>query len=158
MAATAPAIQSLSALAHYAEFSQVVDLIRHHRDVKLLVEVETCLRLVSYSAGRIEFQPTADAPADLAQRLGARLQLWTGARWAISIASEAGEPTIAETRDAAQTALKVQAREHPLVAAVLLAFPGAEISDIRTAAQLQAEAAVDALPEVEDSWDPFEDD
>lgn len=157
-AATALAQAPETALARYPDFETVVALIRANRDVKLLVEVENDLRLVSYSPGRVTFEPGPGAPADLAQRLGARLQAWTGQRWAISVVSRDGAPTIAETRKADLTALKAQAACHPLVAAVLLAFPGAEIGDIRTAADLTARAAADALPEVEDSWDPFEDD
>ena len=124
----------------------------------MLVEVETTLRLISYSPGRIEFQPTPDAPRDLAQRLGARLQGWTGARWAVSVAAEGGGETIAEVRDAAELAAREEARNHPLVAAVLAAFPGAEITEIRTPTEIETDAAQDALPEVEDEWDPFEED
>ena len=40
--------------------------------------------------------------------------------------------------------------------AVLAAFPGAKITAIRSAEELVAEAAAQALPEVEDEWDPFE--
>ncbi|MBS1303076.1 DNA polymerase III subunit gamma/tau [Loktanella sp. SALINAS62] len=146
------------ALAHYARFEDVVDLIRHHRDVKLLVEVETGLRLVAYRPGRIEVNPTADAAADLTQRLGARLQAWTGNRWAISVTSDAGEPTIAEVRDAADSARTTAARAHPLVQAVFDAFPNARIAEIRTEEDRAAEAAGDALPEVDEEWDPFDDD
>ena len=143
-------------LARYASFGQVVELIRTNRDVKLLVEVETCLRLVSYSPGRIAFQPTGDAPRDLAARLGQRLQGWTGARWGISVENAGGAKTIAEERDAAELALKAEASEHPLVQAVLTAFPEARITEIRTPQEVAAQAAAEALPEVEDEWDPFE--
>ncbi len=145
------------ALQHYARFEDVVALIRHHRDVKLLVEVETGLRLVSYQPGRIEVNPTADAAPDLVGRLGARLQAWTGNRWAISVAAGGG-PTIAETRDAAENALQAKAESHPLVQAVIAAFPKAKITEIRTEAEKQQDAAEDALPEVDDEWDPFDDD
>jgi DNA polymerase-3 subunit gamma/tau len=151
--AEAPATETL---ARFARFEDVLELIRHHRDVKLLVDVETSLRLVSYSPGRIEFEPTEKAPRDLAQRLGSRLQTWTGQRWAVSIGTN-GTSTIAEVRDAAALALKEQAKAHPLVQAVLVAFPKAQISDIRTAKDIAAEAQIDALPEVEDEWDPFDD-
>ena len=151
--AEAPATETL---ARFARFEDVLELIRHHRDVKLLVDVETSLRLVSYSPGRIEFEPTEKAPRDLAQRLGSRLQTWTGQRWAVSIGAN-GTSTIAEVRDAAALALKEQAKAHPLVQAVLVAFPKAQISDIRTAKDIAAEAQIDALPEVEDEWDPFDD-
>ena len=148
---------SADALARFARFEDVLDLIRHHRDVKLLVDVETTLQLISYSPGRIEFEPTENAPRDLAQHLGSRLQTWTANRWAVSIGSN-GAKTIAEMRDAAATALKGEAQAHPLVQAVLLAFPKAEITDIRTAKDIAAEAKIEALPEAEDEWDPFDDD
>ena len=148
---------SADALARFARFEDVLDLIRHHRDVKLLVDVETTLQLISYSPGRIEFEPTENAPRDLAQHLGSRLQTWTANRWAVSIGSN-GAKTIAELRDAAATALKGEAQAHPLVQAVLLAFPKAEITDIRTTKDIAAEAKIEALPEAEDEWDPFDDD
>ena len=55
--------------------------------------------------------------------------------------------------------LEAEVALHPLVQAVLAAFPGARITDIRTAeteAAGIAAAAIAALPEVEDEWNPFE--
>ncbi len=146
------------ALARFPTFDHVVELVRANRDVKLLVEVETGIRLVSYRPGRIEFTPATDAPRDLAQRLGARLQGWTGNRWVISVVADGDAPTISELRDAAENALRQQAEAHPLVQAVKAAFPKARITSIRTPEDLQAEVAAEALPEVEDEWDPFEED
>ena len=127
----------------------------------LLVDVENHLRLVRYSPGRIEFQPTADAPADLAQRLGARLQGWTGARWAVSVANADGAATIAEANALQYGAKEEKAFENSLVLAVLEAFPEARIAEIRSLTSPEDAAAADALPEVEDEvdpdWDPFED-
>lgn len=145
-----------TALARLARFEDVVDLIRANREVQLLIEVETCLRLVSYRPGRIEFQPTDNAPADLSQRLGAALQRWTGSRWGVSVVAAGGAPTIAETRDAARRTLEEEARAHPLVQAVFAAFPDARITGIRTPEEMHAEAEAEALPEVEEEWDPFE--
>jgi DNA polymerase-3 subunit gamma/tau len=147
---------SPEALARFARFEDVLELIRHHRDVKLLVDVETTLKLINYSPGRIEFEPTKNAPKDLAQRLGSRLQTWTANRWALSIGNN-GAKTIAELRDTARNALKQEAQEHPLVQAVLIAFPTAKITEIRTDKDIATEAQMEALPEVEDEWDPFDD-
>ena len=155
--ATAVAPEIDAALARFPSFEHVVELIRVNRDVKLLVEVETSVQLAAYQPGRIEFVPTDAAPRDLAQRLGARLQSWTGNRWAVSIVNEGGAPTIASIRDAKETALKDQATSHPLMQAVLSQFPAARITAIRTAEELAAQATQSALPEVEDEWDPFED-
>jgi DNA polymerase-3 subunit gamma/tau len=157
-AATAPAQAPDTALARFARFEDVVDLIRANRDVKLLVEVETHLRLARYTPGRIEFEPTPQAPRDLAATLAARLQGWTGQRWGVSVVGEGGGQTIAEKRDADRLAAEAEMLRNPLVQAVIAAFPGARITDIRTGAETLAEAAEAALPEVEDEWDPFEKD
>jgi DNA polymerase-3 subunit gamma/tau len=146
------------ALARYARFEDVVELIRAHRDVKLLVEVETGIRLARYQPGRIEFEPAPGAPSDLAPRLGARLQAWTGNRWAVTLVNSGGAETIAELRDAEAIALKAEAASHPLVQAVLHAFPKSKITEVRTAAEQAQTALTEALPEVEDEWDPFEED
>jgi DNA polymerase-3 subunit gamma/tau len=151
------AVANDEALAHYPTFEHIVELIRRHRDVKLLVEVETGVRLAAYQPGRIEFVPAKGAPHDLAQRLGSRLQAWTGNRWAVTLVNEGGGETIAEVRDIETNALRDKAQAHPLVQAVLMKFPGAKITDIRTPKAREAEAELEALPEVDDEWDPFED-
>ncbi|KIT17073.1 DNA polymerase III subunits gamma and tau [Jannaschia aquimarina] len=157
--ALAPAAQEEAgqALARFGTFAQVVDLIRANRDPKLLYDVETGVRLVHYAPGRIEFEPPPGAPADLAARLSGRLQGWTGARWGVSVVGEGGAPSIAEVRDADRLAAEAEALAHPSVQAAMQAFPGAKLVEIRTRADLEAEAAAEALEEVEDEWDPFAD-
>ena len=145
-------------LARYPTFEHVVALIEEMRDIKLLVEVKTTLRLASYRAGRIEFEPTDRAPEDLGPRLGQRLTQWTGTRWVVSVVSSGGAPTIEEQANAERAELEKETKDHPLMQAVLLAFPHAKITDIRSHTDIQAHAAVEALPEIEDEWDPFEDD
>ncbi len=152
------AVEPENALARFVRFENVIDLIRANRDVKLLVEVETTLRLAAYAPGRIEFTPTDKAPRDLAARLAARLQGWTGVRWGITVVNGCETPTIAESSDAALMALKEQAANHALVRAAMLAFPKARITSIRTPEDMAAAAATEALPEVDEEWDPFEED
>ncbi|MEM9967058.1 MAG: DNA polymerase III subunit gamma/tau [Pseudomonadota bacterium] len=145
-----------TALARFPTFDHVIELIRANRDVKLLVEVETTLRLAAYRPGRIEFAPTGEAPSDLAQRLGNRLQQWTGNRWAVTVVNDAETPTIAETRDSEVLNLRTQALAHPLMQSILERFPDAKILDIRTSKEIEESAEKEALPEIEDEWDPFE--
>ena len=152
------AVAPENALSRFPTFQHVVDLIRANRDVKLLVEVEGGMRLVAYQPGRIEFEPAPNAASDLAQRLGSRLQAWTGVRWAVSVTASGGAPSIAEVRDADAHALRQAAEETPIVAAILNAFPNAQIEELRTAKDIAATAATEALAEVDDEWDPFEDD
>ena len=140
-------------------FDQVIALIREKRDMQLLVEVETYLRLVHFAPGRIEFEPAPGASKDMAARLAQRLQGWTRSRWGISVTGSGGAPTIAETREEERREAETGARQSPLVKAVLDAFPKAKITDIRQPADAQSEAAFAALPEVgadDEDWDPFE--
>ncbi|MGB1209442.1 MAG: DNA polymerase III subunit gamma/tau, partial [Paracoccaceae bacterium] len=120
--------------------------------------VERALRLASYAPGRIEFTPTPDAPKDLAQRLGSALQRWTGNRWGVSIVNGCDTPTLYEVEHATDLALRAEAESHDLVQAALAAFPGAKIAAVRTPEDIAAEAEAEALPEVDDEWDPFEED
>ncbi|KPA23249.1 DNA polymerase III subunit tau [Shimia sp. SK013] len=155
---TALAIADNQALARYATFEHVLELIRRRRDGVLRVQVEKYLRLVAYQPGRIEFEPAPNAPKDLAQRLGTQLQRWTNNRWAVIVVSEGGADTIDEIRNAAENAMRTEAKTHPLVQAVLEAFPKAKITDIKSRQEITNEALAEALPEVEDEWDPFEED
>jgi DNA polymerase-3 subunit gamma/tau len=159
MSAAAPALAE-DRLQVHATFDSVVGLIRQKRDMLLLNEIETGLRLVRYSPGRIEFEPAPGARPDLASRLGQRLQGWTGARWAVSVVASGGAPTLAEAREEGIAALRADAAGNPLVKAILAAFPGARIADIRSPEALTAAAADVALPpadpEPDDDWDPFE--
>ena len=159
MTAAAPALAE-SQLQVYSTFPQVVELIRSKRDILLLNEVEMGLRLVRYSPGRIEFEPAPGAKADLAARLGQRLQGWTGARWGVSVVSSGGAPTIAEQRDRELAEVRSEAQGNPLVQAVFTAFPGARIAEVRSPETMTAAAAEAALPtadpEADDDWDPFE--
>ncbi len=143
-------------LSVYPTFESVVAVVEQARDIKLLIEVKTGLRLVSYEPGRIEVQTTERAPKDLIPRLGRMLQTATGARWGITVAAEGGGETIEEQEKAKRRELEAEVTEHPLMQAVLSRFPKARIAEIRSHAEIEAEAAVEALEEAED-WDPFED-
>ncbi|MEM6758609.1 MAG: DNA polymerase III subunit gamma/tau [Pseudomonadota bacterium] len=155
---TALAGDPAETLARYPSFDHVLELIKANRDMLLYEHVVKYVRLAAYQPGRIEFEPADDAPRDLAQRMGSALQRWTGNRWAVTLVSTGGASTVYERENAAELELKAQAEAHPLVQAVLAQFPNAKIKNIRTPEQLSQEAHIEALPEVDDEWDPFEED
>lgn len=159
MTAAAPALAE-SQIQVYATFESIVELIRSKRDMLLLNEVETGLRLVRYSTGRIEFEPAPGAKPDLAARISQRLQGWTGARWGVSVVASGGQPTIAEVRDSELAQVRAEASDNPMVQAIFSAFPGARIAEVRSPEAMTAAAAETALPqadpEMDDDWDPFE--
>jgi DNA polymerase-3 subunit gamma/tau len=155
-------------LEAYGRFEDVTALLREERDIKLLDEVETFVRLVRYKPGLIEFSPDSGAPSDLAGRLSQRLLGLTGSRWQIAVSTGSGEPTITEQGAAAKAAEAALAAENPLVLAALNAFPGAEIRAVRPlGGTAEPDRILAAVPEREfveiegdllDSDDPFEED
>ncbi|GGG42933.1 hypothetical protein GCM10010964_32990 [Caldovatus sediminis] len=89
---------------------------------------------VRFAPGRIEIRVEPAAPRDLAAQLAAMLQEETGARWTVALSNAEGEPTLAEQGRAAEAERRAVARSHPLVQAILAAFPGATIEAVRDAA------------------------
>jgi len=149
-------------LARYAQFEDVVALIRKRRDMQLLMQVESYVRLVKYSPGRIEFQPTDDAPPKLAATLSQRLHSWTGARWAVTLVSSGGGETLAQTNATVADAMETKARQHPLVLAAMEAFPQSQLIRIHLP-QAEEDINETVVPidpdDVDDDWapvDPFD--
>ena len=153
---TALALDTETLDLQYPTFESVLEIIRKFRDMKLLIDVENSVRLSSYVPGRIEFTPTENAPKDLAQSLGQLLQKWTGFRWAITVVGNCSGETIQEQRNAKDATLKREAKLHPFVKTVFDNFPKASIVEIKSQAEIVAEAEETGLPEIEGEWDPFE--
>jgi DNA polymerase-3 subunit gamma/tau len=78
----------------------------------------------------IELRPEPSAPRDLAASLAKLLLDATGERWTIALSRDEGQPTLAVQGQAADTARRSAAAEHPLVRAIMNAFPGAVIDKV----------------------------
>lgn len=168
-AATALAL-SPEAFAAYPDFVSVVELIRRMGDMLLLVQVEKHVALVSYSPGRIDYEPRGNPPADMAQRLAERLRGWCGGqRWVVSVSNTGGAPTIAETREAKEKETRERVLQLPIMQQIFQTFPAAQLTNVsRIAPEPDATVEIAAegsenphdtqgpVAEVEE-WDPFED-
>ena len=132
-------------------FDGVVALFREMREGILLTHLINDVHLVRFEIGRIELRPTPKAPHDLPNRVASCLNKWTGQRWLVSVSGDLGAPTLKEQAQAAEAEMRRRAAEHPLVKAVLDAFPGATIDAVRDLkASVESEAAEDEaapLPE-----------
>jgi DNA polymerase-3 subunit gamma/tau len=117
--------------ARLASFRDVASLISGRREPMLHAHLVHSVHLVRFAPPVIELRPEPDAPRDLAARLAAALTEATGTRWTIALATAEGEPTLAEQGEAADAARRSAAAEHPLVRAILAAFPGARLEAVR---------------------------
>jgi DNA polymerase III subunit gamma/tau len=134
-------------------FRAVAALVAEQREALLHAHLVHSVRLVRFAPPVIELRPLPDAPRDLAPRLAAVLLAATGARWTIALSTQPGEPTLAEQGSAADASRRADAAEHPLVRAILDAFPGARIEAVHDAAAdaygLPAEPPGLATPDAE---------
>jgi DNA polymerase-3 subunit gamma/tau len=145
--ARAPAARALpdaALLASPQSFEDVVRLVDTRRDIALRLDIEKYVRPISFRPGAITFEPAAGAPANLAQRLVARLKEWTGQPWLVAAEGGGGAETLLERQRRAQTEAHAQALAEPFVQAVMSAFPGTEILDVRQMAAPEPSAPVDA--------------
>ena len=116
-----------------SSFRDVAALVAERREPSLHAHLVHSVHLVRFAPGIIELRPQPDAPRDLAARLSSLLQDATGTRWTIALSAAPGEPTLAEQGTAADTARRSTAAIHPLVQAIMAAFPGARIEAVHDA-------------------------
>jgi DNA polymerase-3 subunit gamma/tau len=113
--------------------ADIVALADKHRDALFKANLKKYARPVAFERGSITISLDDDAPRTLINDISARLMDWTGARFMVSLTRERGGPTLAEQETAAREGLFDDARNDPDVAAVLNAFPGARIVDVKLA-------------------------
>jgi len=125
-----PATELVPAGPRLSSFRDVAMLVAERREPVLHGLLLHSVHLVRFAAPVIELRPEPDAPRDLAPRLAALLLEATGTRWTIALSRQPGEPTLAEQSKAADVARRGEAALHPLVRAILEAFPGAKIASV----------------------------
>ena len=138
-----PTPEPAIAAPQLSSFRDVAMLVSERREPVLHGLLLHAVHLVRFAPPVIELRPEPDAPRDLASRLAALLLEATGSRWTIALSREPGEPTLASQGQAADTARRGEAALHPLVQAILEAFPGAKIASV-TDSRADAYGLVDA--------------
>jgi DNA polymerase-3 subunit gamma/tau len=154
---TVAAAAAPSPTPRLASFRDVTALVAEQREAMLHAHLIHSAHLVRFAPPVIELRPNPEAPRDLASRLGALLTEVTGTRWTIALSTAEGEPTVAEQGSAADTARRTAAADHPLVRAIMDAWPGARIDTVHdTAADAYGlpGSAVAEAPDVDADAEP----
>lgn len=136
-------------------FREVADLFLDKREGVLAGMLRASVHLVRFESGMIELRLLPACPQNLPGKVGQLLTEWTGKRWVVSVSGAAGEPTIAEQEREAELRQRAEAAEHPLVKAVLEAFPGAKIDKIIDQSQVTLAPPPLAEPEIPEAMDAF---
>jgi DNA polymerase III subunit gamma/tau len=115
----------------FKNFGDVIALAQERRDIKFKSDLESYVRPIAVSEGKIEIALAEGANPQIANELSRKLEAWTGRRWMVMVAKAGGETPAAQIRkDAKESAFRT-AKEHPDVQAILKKFPGAEILNVR---------------------------
>jgi DNA polymerase III subunit gamma/tau len=124
----APAAAAAPAMPNPRSYAELVALAGEKRDVIVKLALESSLRPVSIGDGRLEVALVQGADPGIIQTLSARLKLWTGRQWMVTLKTDAVHvPTIRELRDERQEKVHAEAHQDPLVRAILETFPGAKV-------------------------------
>ena len=115
-------------------FEQVVALIGEKREVGLQMDVQRYVRPVAFKPGAITYESLDGAPMDLARKLASRLKDWTGRTWLIAANGQGGGETMIEVDRRKRSEERAGIEADPFVMAVMNAFPGTKIGEIKTLA------------------------
>ncbi|MEZ5831369.1 MAG: DNA polymerase III subunit gamma/tau [Dongiaceae bacterium] len=145
---TAPAPRNApqASLPQPQSFGDVVALFHARREAILAAHLQNDVHLVQFEVGRIDFRPGERAPSNLPNRVAACLAEWTGKRWLVSVSAQAGEKTLKEQAAELARLQREEAARHPLIQAVLAAFPGATIDEVRDLKREEAVESDEATP------------
>ena len=139
-AAPAPAAvqagEELSPMPH--DFRALVQLFSDRREGALYGYLMETVQLVRMEPGRLELKLRPAAPPTLPAKVGQFLTEWTGHRWIVALSEGHAQPTLAEQGQAEKRRALSEAEANPVVRAVLDAFSGAKIIDIRDLAEVAA--------------------
>jgi DNA polymerase-3 subunit gamma/tau len=110
-----------------AAFREAVALFAENREGTLYGHLYNYAHPVRFAPGLLEIHVEAGAPENLAPRVAQCLSQWTGRRWMVTLAREAGGPSLAEEDKKLEEARHERAEAHPLMQAVMKSFPGAKL-------------------------------
>ncbi|MFA4952283.1 DNA polymerase III subunit gamma/tau [Brevundimonas sp.] len=125
-------------------FEQVVALIGEKREVGLQMDVQRYVKPVAFKPGAITYESAPGAPVDLARKLSSRLRDWTGRTWLIAANGQGGGETMIEIDRRRRSQERAEIEADPFVTAVMAAFPGAVIGEVKTIA---APVALPVIPD-----------
>ncbi len=127
----APIMDAVEQGPRLNDFRDVAMFVKEQREAMLHAHLLHSVHVVRFAPPVIELRTEPDAPRDLAPKLAALLSEATGTRWTIALSTAEGAPSLAAQGNAADAVRRDEAAGHPLIRAIMEAFPGAKIDAVR---------------------------
>ena len=112
-------------------FKEVADLFLEKKEILLFNNLFSRVHLVSFRKGKIELNPTDDAPKDLGAKIGQLLTEWTKEKWHILMTQEKGDTTLEEQSDKEKESIINNLSKNERIKEILNIFPGAKIEEVK---------------------------
>ncbi len=113
------------------DWRSAVALFYEKKEMVLGAQLHSSVECLSFAPGQLDLYPRPGTSQQVLSRVATLLQEYTGQRWLVNIAKRGGVKTLTEEDEEKAQDVINAAAEHPLVKAVLLAFPGAKIEAVR---------------------------
>jgi len=141
-----PEPAALTSQPRPTNFKELVALFDANREGALHAQLYSHVHLVRFEPGLLEIRLDADAPPNFIGRVSKCLMDWTGQRWMVSLSDREGDMSLGEVDRVAEKKRRDRAESHPLMRAVMTAFP-----DAKMIALTKKEAAVPVVTLAEDT-------
>jgi DNA polymerase-3 subunit gamma/tau len=136
-----PAPPPQPAMSTVGSYKELIALAGAKRDVLIKLALEGQMRPLSFEQGRIEVALADGADPGIIATLSARLQLWTGQRWLVTVSSKPLDGlTLRQEKEERAALQRAQAHDDPLVQAILNTFPGAKVVNVKVKDDLDVTA------------------
>lgn len=108
-------------------FKELVALFDTNREGALYAQLYKHTHPVRFESGLLEIRLDAGAPSNFIGRVSQCLMDWTGQRWMVSVSEREGDPTLEDIDRQAEKKRHARAEAHPLMRAVMTAFPESKV-------------------------------
>jgi DNA polymerase-3 subunit gamma/tau len=126
--ASAPAAVAMAqALPEPANFVQLVERLEGAGKQLLGLQLRDQISVVRFAPGELALRPLQPLGADFPRVLADALRQVTGRAWRVELSNEDGQPSLRQQEQMAEDQARAAVLADPNVAAVLSAFPGAQL-------------------------------
>ncbi|MFC7537618.1 DNA polymerase III subunit gamma/tau [Sphingomonas sp. GCM10030256] len=128
--ASAPIAQAPAGGGMPADFAGLIKRLEDGGKALLAQQLHDQVSLVRFAPGELAIKPLRPLGPDFLRLLGDALRQVTDTKWTVSLSDEDGEASLLQQEQMAKERAEAAILADPSVAAVLAAFPGAELESV----------------------------
>ena len=112
-------------------FEDLIDLSSRKKEIHLKYDLENNVNLIKFSEGKIDISFNENLDKNFVRNLSKKLFEWTGNRWVITLAKEAGQKTFSELKKIKKKELFNQEKNGKIYKKFKNVFSDAELLEIK---------------------------